>query len=499
MAPSSDPERDKAVETQRAPPKPDNPFIRFRQFADQQISSLLQGVFGIPSAFSGRPQENSKWAVFDEDLRRRDELHARQQQLKGSEVERRLNSQAAVQDGNGTGKDASNWSYVSLADSTKMADADSDGVRDMPLYSPVTKSLFAHLHQPTDGSTDWKELDLSKLFRPSPILPRSANALRTFQYLIYDDLNESPKLRSNYSLLPYLLFSPYSPIRLTDQQPTSESPNAFEINYLDAFEDLIRTTQPPRPFSPFLMLSRNLPSSDRFLFARAGFDTSVLRSLTYHSWIWQLHNHSLLQEKDVKSLPRFSVPRYDQNDLNSKPSKEVHTEQDMYDNFFRWLSHYNTDDLDSFLAAAKNTFGNYFESNNFRGMPMALDEFMNSMSMNELLQRFDPSKQYQTKLLADENERAPDAERILMEHTETRRIKQADGSVHTHVSVWKKFADGRETTTTTSHVEEQERHDNGTPKALKTFDNEPNAMSGQRAADSVIENKKTQKKGWFWN
>ncbi|PQE23814.1 glycerol-3-phosphate dehydrogenase mitochondrial protein [Rutstroemia sp. NJR-2017a BBW] len=58
-----------------------NPFIRFRHYADEQVSSVLQGVIGIPSIFS-RPTGNQQWAVFDEELRRRDELQARQRKLK---------------------------------------------------------------------------------------------------------------------------------------------------------------------------------------------------------------------------------------------------------------------------------------------------------------------------------------------------------------------------------------------------------------------------------
>src|SRR3954463_11113277 len=74
-------------ETRDSQSKPDNPFIKFRQFADAQISSLLQGIIGLPSALS-KGQGNTRWADFDDDLRRRDELQARQKELRESEARR---------------------------------------------------------------------------------------------------------------------------------------------------------------------------------------------------------------------------------------------------------------------------------------------------------------------------------------------------------------------------------------------------------------------------
>ena len=53
--------------------EPHNPFIKFRQFADEQISTLLQGIIGLPSALSKVPG-NATWAYFDDDFRRRDDL-----------------------------------------------------------------------------------------------------------------------------------------------------------------------------------------------------------------------------------------------------------------------------------------------------------------------------------------------------------------------------------------------------------------------------------------
>src|SRR4051794_7791501 len=74
-------------ETRDSQSKPDNPFIKFRQFADAQISSLLQGIIGLPSALS-KGQGNTRWADFDDELRRRDELQTRQKELRESEAKK---------------------------------------------------------------------------------------------------------------------------------------------------------------------------------------------------------------------------------------------------------------------------------------------------------------------------------------------------------------------------------------------------------------------------
>ena len=45
-------------------PDDDNPFVAFRRFADEQISSMFQSVMGLPSITS--PPQTGRWAVFNE-------------------------------------------------------------------------------------------------------------------------------------------------------------------------------------------------------------------------------------------------------------------------------------------------------------------------------------------------------------------------------------------------------------------------------------------------
>ncbi len=66
--------------------------------------------------------------------------------------------------------------------------------------------------------------------------------------------------------------------------------------------------------------------------------------------------------------------------------------------------------------------------------------------------------------------------------------------METCVTVWKQFGDGRETTTTTTHTEDPARNDNGQTGMIREVANEKSVeqLKGQ-------DEKKSEKKGWFWN
>ncbi len=511
MASSSDPEKD----ANKSQSKSDNPFIKFRQFADQQISSLLQGILGLPSAFSGKPSDNARWAVFDDDLRRRDELQARQQELKESEA-RRLGRQATDGAEDMPVRISADWpAFARWLGKAPNPDDDDDGMRDVPLYAPVTKSLFAHLHQSSEDA-DWnKRAGFSGYWstgNPWLLKPyeRSANALKMTQYMIYNDLDASPMLRSNYSLLPYLMFSPYSPFRLIDS--VSSSPHYRERDkfpYVDAFEDLIRTTQPRQKPLLSSQLSDNGLSTHHPDAKLLGFDPAT-RAHCYFGHIYHLHQSHLLQESEVLPLPRpSSIPFPVSTDDPRKSTtngklmpKEALTEQEMYEHFLRWASH-PKEKLDAVAADAKATIAKELESGELPDIFRILDKMLEKESVKELFERLDPAydleKQKQAQRRAQINKSSEDPDTVVSQSTTTQRVKQTDGSVRTYVSVWKMFADGHEESTTSSHTEGQERDGNGNLKALVSVAEESKARYEKGIAEKDAEVKKVSKKGWFWN
>jgi len=154
--------------------------------------------------------------------------------------------------------------------------------------------------------------------------------------------------------------------------------------------------------------------------------------------------------------------------------------------------------METVLAEARAVFTKQLKSDEFPDLPRAFKDLAESKLVRELFEQSDSEKQ-------DQAERKPttspveDPDKVVSEHTVTQRVKQVDGSVQTYVSVWKMFADGRETTTTTSHTEEQERDENGNLKPLISMAEDSKVLSEKRKTEKESEIKKAQKKGWFWN
>ncbi|CRG87359.1 hypothetical protein PISL3812_04376 [Talaromyces islandicus] len=58
-----------SADTARPETEEQNPFIAFRRYADEQISSMLQSVMGIPSMMT--PPHTGRWPYFDEETQQR--------------------------------------------------------------------------------------------------------------------------------------------------------------------------------------------------------------------------------------------------------------------------------------------------------------------------------------------------------------------------------------------------------------------------------------------
>ena len=210
MASSSD--RDKDPDGSQ--PKTDNPFIRFRQFADSQISSILQGIVGLPSAFSKNPSTNARWADFDDKLQRRDELNEHSKQ----------SNRPGLTEGNHSWVEDDGveipvrkfpaWEQYSASNTGELPnDQKVDGMitRDLPLYSPVSTSLFAHLNglhdHPRDQIPRGCRTSFSTKMVSSPA-EISLDSMRSLQYMTFSQLEPvqifSQTIRSSriYSFRP---------------------------------------------------------------------------------------------------------------------------------------------------------------------------------------------------------------------------------------------------------------------------------------------------------
>jgi hypothetical protein len=175
----------------------------------------------------------------------------------------------------------------------------------------------------------------------------------------------------------------------------------------------------------------------------------------------------------------------------------------MYERFLRWASQ-PTEKFEAVVAEAKATFVKDLDSGKFPDIFRVFDKTLESKSVQELFEEFnDPAddfrKQKQAQQKAGCETLGEDPDKVISQSTTTQRVKQADGSVRTYVHVWKMFADGRETTTTSSHTEEQERDEDGNLRPLVSMTEESKALSEMAKAEGEPKAKKASKNGWFWN
>jgi hypothetical protein len=274
----------------------DNPFVKFKQHVDAQVSIALQGlqsIIGLPSTIS-KSSVLTSWADLDEHLKKRDE-----QQEREKEAVRESESNNAAT------KSASPASKESRVESITMDDeGESEG---LDLYMPITKHLFSHLYQTEVDDVEWDVCvsSLSGLIT-SVTNPwylrrdqRGLSHIRMLQSMALNNLNTAAilgtgnVLASESSLLPYLLFSKYSPLHLTSRPPSSTAlarlqSEEVEFPYKAAFEDLLR-------------LRRGMPMMEDWQMK------SQPNGKAFHSSTWGT-NLGLFWD------PQFSPPRYENSE-----------------------------------------------------------------------------------------------------------------------------------------------------------------------------------------
>ena len=106
-------------------------------------------------------------------------------------------------------------------------------------------------------------------------------------------------------------------------------------------------------------------------------------------------------------------------------------------------------------------------------------------NQTEQVQEFPPHKLSESRYEREKTlQDVSDSERVVSSSTTSEHITNEDGSVERSVTVWMRFADGRETVTTKSHIEEPKREEDAkqdSPTSVKDVDQKP------------------KQKGWFWN
>lgn len=440
----------------------DNPFIRFRHFADEQFSSILQGFIGLPSTFA-KPQSDSQWSVFDEDLKRRDELQTRRRQLKAAEEARSANSTSLEED---------------------------------EVQIPVKKSQKPHRQV---NSGDCLPEERTGVFRPydgplysvlfSPTFVPSYNDARhtmgSFAAMLLYKANPG-----DISLIPYLLGSPYSPLVLSLTRSPA-SPDNFP--YCEAFEDLLLTTQGKERRIELPNTRRMSAATDK---RPGGMGSTLDNGL---NWIERLRGLGILylpnpdSGNDLEESGSFRKGLDASNqDVASSISrnyrlkkKDAETEEQMYKSFLTDAS----TTPDQFFDKLESTFTAVERLIKSKNVP-----FEDSCGAS-------PPGMQEVKM-SDKSIRNPtESKREVSSYSTVEHWTDEDGNVETTIRVWKRFDDGSETETTSSHKVDEASRQRDNDRA--NHDIEGFLPSHQKAETDSQENesrtKKNTKPGWFWN
>ncbi|KAF5870913.1 uncharacterized protein Bfra_009468 [Botrytis fragariae] len=461
----------------------DNPFIRFRHFADEQIGAVLQGFIGLPSAFS-KPQSGSQWSIFDEDLKRRDALQARRRELKEAEEARSGNTTISEGEEAQTHAKKSQTTHGDVDFVHFLHDQWTNvfGTADIPLYSPLQSPLTN---------------------------PFSGNLRHTMSSLAAVMLYKADP--DDHSLLPYLFRSPYSPLTLSFGQSiyahqqfydaqirgtrTYDRPRGATLRddfpYCEAFEDLLLISQGKSrdtevPVGRIERTTTERPES---------ISSTVESGL---DWIERLQRLGILHLPSSE-LTKTSKESPSSEELGNNSRGEAsfvsqnkgyknnaETEEQMYESFLRDAS----TTPDQFFTTLESTL-------------TAVEKIMQGKSVPfEESRRSSSSGPQEADMISGKSLSEPNRpKREVSSSSTVEHFTNEDGSVETTIRVWKRFDDGSETETTSSHtVDKAGTRQSNTDRS--DFDLE-GSQSQQRVEtdDQEIRSraKKNTKSGWFWN
>lgn len=410
-----------------------NPFVAFRRFADHQMSTLMNGVFSIASLFAS-PSTRPSRSVQDyeqclQETRESSRRHARE----AEEAVRIMNVY------------------------TRAHKEDQHAIRG-DIQEPTSDDGSETLrcpYRPAEQETSMPEKPYLNICLMDDAT-RSCLSLADLSSRIPSFALVAPALREQPTSVPiaYLLYSPYSPIRLEKQSHLCDQ----GAKWREAFEDLLAVQNgqvlPPKSSQriPVNSVDWVRGMMDLAIMER-GEDTEESSSAAVKT------SKAIGQDPGVMS--RFTSTRQSENDaeeeedadnddINDDGDAET-TELDMYDRFFGSRQQ----SPNASASAAARSFAH-----------LRLDSSPSDTDSNN------PS--------------------ILSSLTTTERTTLEDGSVHTKVVLKKRFSDGREESTETVHYQNAVRQ---TQDAASTLINDEDA----RKTGKDKETKENKNNGWFWS
>ncbi|KAB8258731.1 hypothetical protein BDV32DRAFT_125453 [Aspergillus pseudonomiae] len=484
---NSNRDRDPSAQSSQLWPDDDNPFVAFRRFADEQISSMLQSVTGLPSMVTAPPPDH--WSIFADDRYYKD-AHTRQRQ-------------------SGDGKEGDHYAESETGASSKSTD-NSPSRSYWPGSDEHWQSHRTRRQSPPHDPFDidfFFDSFFDKFWFDDRVSSRFFHPYNRplFSGMINDESPTWP--------VTYLMFSPYSPLHLERQAQyrSSREHGVFsslmstlnlstehdpaEPQWREAFEDLLRLEngKPMLDRDPADVSKRESGKDwlqglvkrgslgDRFKYI-SGTESRPWSTITFDNSKNTEDDRSLAEEKALSNSAKAEISWDD-----AEPDSV--TELDMYERFLADIEarerEFFKDTHESPLLRllfedryrAADNRASLKKANRIEDTESSLgqvpSETQKTVSKTDSQPATDASPAETDKSVA---EKSP---YVISTKTSTERIRLPDGSIQTKTVKTQRFADGRE--------ESNESVEVVNPSQVSR---EPTSPEGARSDEKPS--------GWFW-
>jgi hypothetical protein len=442
-----------------------NPFVVFRRFADEQVSSLLQSVTGLPSNIS-RPQSD-RWTIFNEDTGY-EERKYRERSSGDNTGQRNYARDQGAEGPSSSGQDNNNGGNTSAP-----SQPGNTGDRNPRNTNQERNNTPRNAHSDFFGIESVLDRFEDRFFPFSPSFLHPSN--RYFFPDMFED-SSSPTWP-----LTYLAFSPYSPLYLEHQahyraqrdqgvfssimssfQPESDrDPN--EPQWREAFEDLIRLENGKSMLDNDTLqagktengtewlhgLVKRGSLGDRWKYSSGGSESSPWSGITFTG-------HSSDKSRALPE-PRPETETESKRQPESE-NQEADTELDLYERFLHDIEEREQQLLRGEVGSPLVRFlleerRREQEQSRRQGSSQYDDDqgTEDTESWLDLVSGGNRKSVPETPPDLTETKQAgitqePTPARVISTMSRTERTRLADGSVETKIVKTKRYADGREET-----------------------------------------------------
>ncbi|KAL2863319.1 uncharacterized protein BJX67DRAFT_263034 [Aspergillus lucknowensis] len=460
-------------------PEEENPFVAFRRFADEQISSMLRSVMGLPSLSA--PPQSDRWSIFADEQDYRD-TQARQRQR---------------QDYNNGGKEYGDGSESRNQEFTPNRDNNFPLGPSRSRWSGPENLFDIDIFFDSFFDRFWLDDHVSSRFFHPYYRPLFSSMMSA----------DSPAWPVNY-----LMFSPYSPLHLERQAryrshrehgvfssimssiSLSSEYDSEEPRWREAFEDLLRLE------NGMSMLDREPGALAKPETGKEWLQSLVKRGSLGGHWKFTAGSEShpwssiTLERADRGRDTGRYVPEGEKSGTSTSTkdgTSEAFTELDMYD---RFLADIETREREFFGDFHHSPLLRFLLEDRRRGKDAILppekeyqdedtETWLELVSGGNKHSIADPSKEStppSTSAVEAPPTTSPDKNSFVVStQISTERVRLPDGSIQTKTMKTKRFADGREETNESTEVVNPPQHE-------------------QQSPDQQDPSPDQKKNGWFW-